>query len=130
MPRFSNKSKLLLSTCDSMLQDVCGEAIRIMDFTIISGHRSEKDQNKVFADGNSKVEWPDSKHNQYPSQAVDIAPYPIDWNDTARFYLLAGIIIDRAHLRGIPIRWGGDWDGDFNLKENKFADLGHFELRS
>jgi len=25
-----------------------------------------------------------------PSDAVDVAPYPIDWNDKERFYYFAG----------------------------------------
>ena len=26
------------------------------------------------------------------------------------------------------IRWGGDWDGDTDVKDQKFMDLPHFEL--
>jgi peptidoglycan L-alanyl-D-glutamate endopeptidase CwlK len=29
---------------------------------------------------------------------------------------------------GIKLRWGGNWNGDFNLKDNKFQDIGHFEV--
>jgi len=29
---------------------------------------------------------------------------------------------------GIRLRWGGDWDGDTELDDNKFDDLPHFEL--
>ncbi len=129
MPKFSDKSKRLLSTCDLRLQELCDEAIRIMDFTVITGHRDKESQNKAFAKGLSKLRWPDGKHNKYPSQAIDIAPYPIDWNDRERFVLLAGIMIATAKSQGIALRWGGDWDGDFNLKDNKFADLGHFEIK-
>ena len=30
---------------------------------------------------------------------------------------------------GIPLRWGGDWDNDTQLSNNKFDDLVHFELK-
>lgn len=128
MPQLSEKSKLLLSSCDVRLQEICNLAIEIMDFTVITGHRTKEEQEKAFLGGKSKLKWPDGKHNQMPSMAVDIAPYPIDWNDTARFYLLAGIMLGIARQRGIKLRWGGDWNGDFNLKDNKFQDVGHFEL--
>ena len=65
---------------------------------------------------------------------VDIAPYPIDWEDTKRFALLAGIVIGidsqlkQNKLITYDIRWGGDWDGDNDLNDQKFNDLGHFEL--
>ena len=36
-------------------------------------------------EGRSKLSWLESKHNCEPSRAVDIAPYPIDWDDRERF---------------------------------------------
>ncbi|GAG46371.1 unnamed protein product, partial [marine sediment metagenome] len=58
----------------------------------------------------------------------DLAPWPIDWNDQRRFDHLAGILRAIASDHGLEIKWGGDWDGDFNLLEERFLDLGHFEL--
>jgi hypothetical protein len=28
----------------------------------------------------------------------------------------------------LKLRWGGDWDMDTEVKDNKFDDLVHFEL--
>lgn len=128
MPSFGQKSVDLLSGCDRRLYDVCSDAIKIMDFTIITGHRNQAEQDADFAAGRSKLKWPDGKHNATPSMAVDIAPYPVDWNDSSRFYVLAGIMLACAAARGVKLRWGGDWDSDFDLKENKFQDIGHFEI--
>ena len=100
-----------------------------MDFTIITGHRDKLTQDKAFNSGNSKLRYPHSKHNQYPSCAIDIAPYPIDWNDRGRFILLAGILFGVAESQKTHLRWGGDWNCNFILKDNGFDDLGHFELR-
>jgi hypothetical protein len=33
-----------------------------------------------------------------------------------------------ASSMGIKIRWGGDWNGDWKVKDNHFDDLPHFEL--
>lgn len=79
--------------------------------------------------GFSKVRFPNSRHNVNPSLAVDVAPWPIDWMDTERFIYFGGYVKGIAAQLGIPIRWGGDWDGDFELKDNLFNDYGHFEIQ-
>jgi len=30
---------------------------------------------------------------------------------------------------GIRLRWGGDWDMDFKVMDNRFDDFPHFEVR-
>jgi peptidoglycan L-alanyl-D-glutamate endopeptidase CwlK len=60
--------------------------------------------------------------------AVDAAPWPIDWRDTERFIYFGGYVKGIAAQQGVPIRWGGDWDGDFALKDNLFNDYAHFEI--
>ena len=52
------------------------------------------------------MQYPNSKHNKLPSKAVDVAPYPIDWNDPDRFYHFAGYVRGIAEGMGIKIRWG------------------------
>ncbi len=128
MPVFSHKSRALLSGCDIRLQEICCRAIEVMDFAVITGHRTKAEQQKAVIEGKSKLKWPDGKHNTYPSLAVDIAPYPIDWHDVDRFLILAGIMKAIAHMSGVKLRWGGDWDGDLELREERFRDLGHFEI--
>lgn len=128
MPGFSKLSLCELATVDRRLYDICSDAIKVMDFTVLCGQRNKENQDKDFADGKSKLRYPDSKHNKNPSQAVDLAPYPVDWSDTSRFILLAGIIKGIAFTKGISIRWGGDWNGNNIIKDDNFRDLGHFEL--
>jgi len=41
---------------------------------------------------------------------------------------LSGFVLGIAHMKGIKIRWGGDWDGDTKMNDQKFNDLVHFEL--
>lgn len=125
---FSLFSESKLKTCHPYLREVLQAAILVYDFRILEGHRTEEEQSDAFFKGHSKVMWPDSKHNSLPSKAVDIAPYPIDWNDKVRFYFLAGIVKGIARLKGINIRWGGDWDSDGDFKDQTFDDLVHFEL--
>ena len=128
MPSFSIQSRQYLNTCDIRLQDVCDEVIRHYDFTILEGHRSDERQEELFHQDKSTLRAGQSKHNSTPSLAVDVAPYPIDWEDPKRFYLLAGFIFQAAEEQGVEIRWGGDWDGDWIHTDQKFHDLPHFEI--
>jgi peptidoglycan L-alanyl-D-glutamate endopeptidase CwlK len=138
VPKFSSSSLAQLGTCDPRLQDVMGAVIGLFDFTVLEGHRGEADQERAYAKGLSKVHWPYGKHNSTPSQAVDIAPYPIDWGDgegdvkaeaaRQRFCYLAGFVMAAAAQRGVRLRWGGDWNGDRDTRDERFRDLGHFEI--
>ena len=129
MPRFGSRSKKRLATCDDRLQGLFKEVVKHFDCSVIIGHRGEKDQNKAFDEGKSKVRYPKGKHNSNPSTAVDVAPYPIDWEDRERFIYFAGFVKGIATEMGISLRWGGDWNNDTQLSDNKFDDLVHFELR-
>lgn len=128
MPQLSEKSKERLEQCHPDLQKLFNKVIENYDCTIICGHRSAEDQEEAFRTGKSKVHFPESKHNKYPSLAADVVPYPIDWNDLTRFYHFGGYVKAMAESIGIKIRWGGDWDGDFDFKDQNFHDLPHFEL--
>lgn len=130
MYKFGQRSLDNLNTCHPLIQEILHEAIKITDFSVIKGYRGEEEQNKAFADGASKLKYPNSKHNTKPSLAVDIAPFPIDWNDIERFAYLAGIIRGIAHEKGIRIRQGCDWgmDGNIRSPDQRFYDWPHFEL--
>ena len=127
MPSFSRVSLARLATCDSRLQSVCHAAIERIDFTVLCGFRNERDQNDAFERGFSKVKWPNGRHNKMPSQAVDLAPYPINWSDIDRFKALAMVMLDEAKALGVKLRWGGDFNRN-GLSDDKFGDMPHFEI--
>jgi len=120
MPYFGRTSRQRLATCDERLQRVLTEAIAITDFAVLCGYRDEAAQQEAYDSGHSRLRFPQSRHNIQPSRAVDVAPYPIDWEDRERFCFLAGVILGIAHSQGIQIAWGGEW--------TTFPDLPHFEL--
>ena len=129
MPRFGSRSINRLKTCDQKLQELFYEVVKHFDCSIIEGNRGEERQNKAYADGKSKVKYPNGKHNKFPSGAVDVAPYPIDWSDRDRFHYFGGFVLGVAKQMGMNIRWGGDWNQDTETKDNKFDDLVHFEIK-
>jgi len=128
MSKFSQRSIEELNTCHEDLQNLFSRVIERVDCTILDGHRDKAEQNRLFAIGKSKAVFPKSKHNSLPSLAVDVAPYPIEWNNARRFYLFAGFVIGVAFELGFDIRWGGDWNMNFQTADNKFNDLVHFEV--
>jgi peptidoglycan L-alanyl-D-glutamate endopeptidase CwlK len=124
-----------------MLQRIFNRVIVFYDCIVLEGHRGKAAQNRAADAGNSKLRWPNGMHNRYPSIAVDVAPYDVtkrgvnwaddkvdDAKDLARFYHFAGVVKGVAEMLAIPIRWGGDWDGDTYFTDQKFNDLVHFEL--
>lgn len=139
MPHFSETSKKRLSTCHPDLQRLFNEVIKEFDCTILEGHRGEEAQNKAFKEGKSQLKFPQGNHNAYPSNAVDVAPYPVEFplstdseytvrKKLMQFTFFAGFVKGIAYKMNIGIRYGGDWNQDNNLKNNKFDDLVHFEL--
>ena len=128
MPAFGPASKARLAQLHPDLQRLLNKAILYVDFSITCGYRGKVEQDEACAKGLSKTPWPTSKHNSMPSRAVDVAPYPCDWNDSESFTLLAGILYGIAVTMGIRVRLGADWDGDLNTREHSFKDRPHLEL--
>jgi|TARA_Y100000310_G_C20600428_1_gene772722 hypothetical protein len=124
MPRFGSRSRRRLKGVDTKLVNVLNETIKLMDITVIEGVRSKKRQAELLKKGATKVKY--SKHME--GKAVDVAPYPIQWDDRERFHYMGGIVRGVASQMGIKVRWGGDWDSDGEIKDNNFDDLVHIEL--
>jgi peptidoglycan LD-endopeptidase CwlK len=147
MPKFSTNSKSKLYTCDEPLIELFTEVVKDFDCTIVSAHRGADEQNKLYQMGRSQKQYPHSKHNPYPSKAVDVAPYgcwgkwrvnivwpnkkePTYARDLAVWYRLGGFVEAIALKMSIAIRWGGDWDGDYQINDQRFHDLAHWEIRA
>jgi peptidoglycan L-alanyl-D-glutamate endopeptidase CwlK len=128
MPSFSKLSLSKLATCDERLQRVFTEVIKYFDCTVVCGFRGEEEQNEAFRTGKSQKKWPNGEHNKTPSMAVDVVPFPINWNDPKQMIYFAGFVVGIAAQMGIKIRWGGDWDSDRDLKDQNFNDYPHFEI--
>ena len=131
MPRFGKRSKERLRGVDARLVNVLNEVVKYFDITVIEGLRSQKRQDELVAEGKSKTKF--GKH--VLGKAVDIAPYPIDWQARDDFHLLGGFVLGVASQMGVNVRWGGDWSasslykGKRTTNDNSFDDLVHFELK-
>jgi len=102
---FGTRSKGHLQTAHPTLQRLFDEVIKHRDCSVLCGHRNKKDQNKAFKEGNSEVKWPDGKHNTLPSRAVDVVPYPLDWEDIAGFEAFGHFVLGVAAALEISVRW-------------------------
>jgi len=128
MPRFGKGSLFQLQSVHPDLQELFKEVVKHFDCSVIEGFRGKEKQDRAYNEGKSKVKFPKGKHNQIPSEAVDIAPYPIDWDDKERFYYFAGFVMGVASQMDYKIRWGGDWNNDTEVQDTRFKDLVHFEI--
>ena len=111
------------------------------DFMVIEGVRSVARQRSLVRKGASKTM--NSRHIN--GMAVDLAWwkdggvswrtdniksfYTLDHGDDYEGYQAIGVaMLTAAEELGIPLRWGGDWDGDGQHTDHTFLDWVHFEL--
>ena len=87
-----------------------------VDFTVIEGIRSVERQRELLKGGHSTTM--NSRH--ITGHAVDMVPWPVDWEDLERFEMMAKAMKTAAKELDISIVWGGDW--------KSFYDAPHFEL--
>jgi len=133
---FGRRSTANLAECHRDLRTLFSEVIKWIDCAAIDGERGEAEQETAFAQGRSKVHWPNSKHNvdgvkRKTAWAVDVVPYPVDWKDRKRFERFAAFVLATAErlrdegLMAHAVRNGGDWDRDGVFDD---WDMPHFEL--
>lgn len=107
--KFSERSLKNIAQCHTDLQIIAHELIKEMDVVVICGHRGEKEQNEAFDRGYSRVRWPNSKHNKTPSLAMDVCPYPINWEARVRFLEMRNLMQRIADEQKIAVRFIS-WD--------------------
>ena len=139
MPKFGKTSTARLATCHPDLQLIFNEVGKTVDCSIFCGYRTKEAQEAAFDKGLSQIHFPNSKHNRFPSMAVDAGPYfpelkNTDWADAMAFASFHGYVKrvtdELLKVKAIThsIRWGGDWDSDGRTSDETFRDLPHFEL--
>jgi len=112
-----------------------------VDFSVLEGVRTPQRQQELYAQGRTKpgpvVTWTlTSNHFVDPRTgyglAVDLVPYPVDWEGPTRFPKFDEIsraMFEAAKELGVTIRWGADWDMDGNPRERGETDSPHFEIK-
>ena len=116
--KLGSRSRQNLSGVHPDLVAVVKRAIEItgVDFTVIEGVRNINRQRELYKAGRSTTM--NSRH--ITGHAVDMVPWPVDWNDLERFEVMSEAMKTAAEELDIPIVWGGDW--------KSFYDAPHFEL--
>ena len=149
--QLSQKSLDRLKGVDERLVKVVKRAIQLssVDFMVLEGVRSKEQCMINYGKGRTaaqcvakgvpaqyanpsaaKVTWLNdpfaSKH--VSGKAVDLVPYPVDWNDLKKFDAIAKAMLQAAKELGVPVRWGADWDNDGKPRERGESDSPHFEI--
>ena len=132
----SNTSKQRLETTNPLIQKIINEALStsMIDFGIpqYGGKRTVEEQKALYDDNKSKCDGKVKKSYHQTGNAVDIVAYVNGHYtyDTRYYYMLGHHILSTAKRLGVTnLRWGGDWDKDWDLDDQSFNDLCHFELR-
>jgi len=123
---FGERSRKVRAELDPKLQRFVNAVADHWDVSLIEGYRSPERQLELYNSGASKVKV--GKHNSNPSKAVDMAPYPIDWNDIDQFIRFTYFCKGLAEGLGIKVRNGADWDGDNDYSDHSFLDWVHWEV--
>ena len=139
-PQYGSRSKQVLDTLHPDLQKIFQTALSLgYDHSLIEGFRGQARQNALFKASKTKVQWPKGKHNHLPSLAVDAMPYfkkapHIDWQHSPSIHHFAGVIrgiaamlYNMGEIKHL-VRWGGDWDKDYDVREKQWDDTPHYEL--
>lgn len=118
MYKLGNRSLQSLSGVNPDMVAVVKKAIEIseVDFSVIEGVRNIDRQRQLVKEGKSTT----LKSRHITGHAVDMVPYPVDWNDLERFEQMAEAMKTAAKELKIKIVWGGDW--------KNFYDAPHFQL--
>lgn len=122
-----------LKGVDETLVNVVKRAIEIseVDFGVLEGLRTLERQRELYSQGRGNhgkiVTWT-MKSRHLEGKAVDLVPYPLDWNDLEKFDKIAKAMFKAAKEQDVNLRWGADWDMDGNYREKGEYDSPHFEL--
>jgi peptidoglycan L-alanyl-D-glutamate endopeptidase CwlK len=143
MPYYIKKSSDKLESCHQDLQTIFNYVIKYFDNTVICGHRTNKEQWELYRQGRDTKgdiithkdgTFKKSLHQEYPSMAIDVIPYPIEWSNTDRMRYFIGyvkcaaqMLYDYGAIEHL-LKSGLDWDNDTVLKDQRFNDFPHFEL--
>lgn len=133
MPYFGSESLDNIEDLHPILKRLLLHAIKHVDFKVLCGFRGEAAQHAAFLSGASEKDWPNSKHNKKPSTAADVILYfkegeHIRWSAKESQYMFIGFLRGLSIALRTKIRVGADWDGDFDIKDQKFNDIVHIEL--
>lgn len=127
------KSRERLTGVEPELAAVVKRAIELttQDFMVLEGVRTVARQKQLYAQGRTApgniVTWTmRSKHIE--GKAVDLVPWPVDWNTASKFDAIYTAMMAAADELGVSIRSGMDWDGDGKLRERRESDSPHFEI--
>jgi len=144
-----------LAGCTRDIQTIFMEVVKHMDISIIEGHRSAERQhhhwNKgrslrregadfkereswIIKDNDKVVTFKDgwqqkSRHQQYPSVAVDVVPYPTMWDSPHKLIELRGVVkyvqaqlLAEGKIETTVVNGGDLWNG-FDLPHYQLQDL-------
>ena len=111
---WSGTSSDKLSTCNARLIELFTQVLKLspIDWTITDGFRDAQRQNELYPKY-TKLKFPHSAHNHYPSRAVDAIPLidgKVDYEDRETLLFMRGFVYGVAATMGIKLKKTIHWD--------------------
>lgn len=103
-----------------------------IDFGVawMGGKRTPEEQNQLFKEDYSQCDGYEKISKHQSGDAIDLNVFVgskmID--NKEMLCVVAGVMFACASELNIKIRWGGNWDSDGDIRDNKFNDLFHYEI--
>ena len=156
--KLGERSKKVYDTLHPDLQQIISRGLKYcaVDMSLYEGHRPPEKQFEYYKKGrelrdgrwvvvNEKAKITNvdgykikGKHNYNPSLAVDLNVYvpgkkQLTWDVPHLTYIAASLVMvaEFLYLEGTishKLRWGGNWDKDGDLADNRLYDRPHLEL--
>ena len=144
--KYSTASKVNLSGVTKRLREVYEIAIEVVDLTIVDGIRTMAEQLQNLRNGASQTL--ESRHLPQPpdnlSNAVDAVVFPVQWElleagfnavkkvdpslKVLEHFHAMGVVKGIAHMKGVPLRQGFDWNQNGQFEDQTFEDMPHSEI--
>lgn len=132
MPEFSEKSLKRLATVHQDLQVLFHEVIKHEDCTVVSGLRTQEEQEALYAKGRTQpgdivthMDGVNRRSKHQTGLAVDVVPYPSMYGNIEKLiefgWFVKGVaaMLIRYGAMEKEVKWGGDW---------RWRDYPHWEL--
>jgi len=103
-----------------------------IDFGVawMGGKRTAEEQNQLYKEGYSQCDGYSKLSKHQSGDAIDLNIFVGSKlvENKEMLCVVAGVMFSCANELGINLRWGLDWNGNGDIRDNKFNDMYHFEI--
>jgi len=104
-----------------------------IDFGVawMGGKRTAEEQNQLFKEGYSQCDGYEKLSKHQSGDAIDLNIFVGSKlvENKEMLCVVAGVMFSCANEMNINLIWGLDWNSNGDIRDNKFNDMYHFEIK-